>query len=719
MIKIKQKTCRVCGELFMSNSSRQLDCGKEIISKCAICGKEFVKKCSINDKKVTCSNECMIEYRKNKILNSYSTKTVKCVLCGKEFHPVNNTQKYCKKMHEVDCVVCGKEFIVDTSKQDKAKTCSKECANKLRFRNGNPLKAKELREKWMEDYRQRTGYSHPMHNPDVVKKMRDTSLKRYGETSFTKTKEYIDKCKETNNLKYGVDWHTQNKSVRNKITDTWVKNYGVDNPMKSEVVVDRAAKTYFDKTGYNSPLQNPEVRSKIEKTNLERYGTKNAISSEYVKQKRERTLLDRYGVDNALKNESIKNKMMQTTFERYGHTSYLASEENRKQLKKMMQSKYGTDFYSQTTEWKRNRVNDPEKVELWDKFIKNPDTILCSYQSKPTIEDLKNDLGVSYSTVCFWVIKLGIQDKVQYVLSKMENEVVDFIKNLDYTIKIIRHDRKTIEPYELDIYLPDFKIGIECNPTSTHNSSIPSFEKNEPIPYNYHKMKSDLCEKNGVFLFHIFGYEWTHKRGIIESMIRNLLGKNEMKFYARNSKVKRIDNKMCDKFLEENHRQGSSKSPIRYGAFVENELVSVMTFSKLRPTISKNGNDFDFEHSYELVRFCSKKNTNVIGVASKLFKKFIVDYSPEFVVSYSDRSHTMGGLYQKLGFVGLKSSKPNYVWVDSNTDLAYHRMNTQKRNLKNFLHDDTIDLSKSERQIMIEHGFLQVFDSGTITWVYY
>ena len=64
----------------------------------------------------------------------------------------------------------------------------------------------------------------------------------------------------------------------------------------------------------------------------------------------------------------------------------------------------------------------------------------------------------------------------------------------------------------------------------------------------------------------------------------------------------------------------------------------------------------------------------------------------------------------------MTKSNPGYVWVATATDIAYNRVNAQKHNLKHFLHDDTIDLAKTEKQIMEEHGFVQVFDSGTIRW---
>ena len=69
-----------------------------------------------------------------------------------------------------------------------------------------------------------------------------------------------------------------------------------------------------------------------------------------------------------------------------------------------------------------------------------------------------------------------------------------------------------------------------------------------------------------------------------------------------------------------------------------------------------------------------------------------------------------------LGFKEINRSDANYVWVDVVEDKAYHRINAQKHNIKKFLKDDSINLSRSEKEIMEEHGFVRVFDSGTITW---
>ena len=50
------------------------------------------------------------------------------------------------------------------------------------------------------------------------------------------------------------------------------------------------------------------------------------------------------------------------------------------------------------------------------------------------------------------------------------------------------------------------------------------------------------------------------------------------------------------KFLEDNHLQGYANSKIRLGLYYNEELVSLMTFSK--PRYTKN-------YDWELVRFCT------------------------------------------------------------------------------------------------------------------
>lgn len=300
----------------------------------------------------------------------------------------------------------------------------------------------------------------------------------------------------------------------------------------------------------------------------------------------------------------------------------------------------------------------------------------------------------------------------------MEDELYSFLSGeLGSSVDIRRNTFQVITPYELDLYLPQYNFAIECNPTVTHNSTIPGWSENDsPKPTNYHKMKTDLCEEKGIFLFHIFGYDWSHHAEVIKSMIRNILHTTPDRIHARKTDVRELDDSTCMQFLNTNHRQGGAHSSIRLGLYYQEELVSVMTFSKMRKTIGTGL--IDTTDSFELVRFCNKLNCNVVGGASKLFNYFVKHYSPKEIRSFSDRAHTRGTLYLKLGFQFDHTSDPGYMWVDLKSDRGYARNNAQKNNIIQFLHDDTIDLNKTEVQIMSEHNFVQVFDSGVNLWIW-
>ncbi|MFW5848018.1 MAG: hypothetical protein ACOCVF_03800 [bacterium] len=193
--------------------------------------------------------------------------------------------------------------------------------------------------------------------------------------------------------------------------------------------------------------------------------------------------------------------------------------------------------------------------------------------------------------------------------SQFENEIYNFLSK--YVNNIIKRDKTTINPYELDFFLPDYKLAIEFNGNYYH-----SYEKlNDKY---YHQRKTDLCESKNILLIHIFQYQWENKQDIIKSIILSKLGIFKNKIYARKCKVIEVSNKDKSTFLNNNHLQGKDNSSIKLGLYYGDELVSLMTFGKRKISGSKS--------RLEMIRFCNKINTQVIGGASKLFKYFINNY---------------------------------------------------------------------------------------------
>lgn len=712
---MKQKKCLICGKLFIPRSSRQQYCRSIILTSCPICGKEFERTCQKNNGgKLTCGNkDCETRYKlSNKTKNAVNKET-KCKYCGKLFKPTKPSQLICEGPHFSTCIVCNSEFQVYpelTGISAIRKTCSDSCAAKLKSAN---LNSKSSKDKARATMLERYGSEYPSQIPEFKFKQHNTMLDRYGVKYYAQTADYKSKAIETNLDRYGVEWATQNEKVKDKQKETSLQRYGYSNIMNSPDILLSIRNAYKDNTGFDNPMQNPEVKDRIKGNNVEKYGVSSYSKTAEYKEKFKETSISRYGTLNPMQNPNVSNKVKSTCLDKYGVDCYLATSEARSKLKQFLNEKYNVDFYSQSKEWKASMMRDPSKVSMWLSFLNDPSAYLNAFDDKPSLKQLSIELGISETTVSYYVNYFGLQDKVHYTLSYMEDEVCSYITSLDPEIRIIRHNRQLISPYELDITLPDYNIAIECNPTATHNSSLP-FKGNAVLPYNYHKMKTDKCNEKGWLLFHIFGYDWTHRNEIIKSMIANLLGQSADRIYARKCKIMLVSAKQSKEFLDANHKQGATNASIRLGLIDRDteELVAHMTFNKMRSTIGKS----NAPGCWELSRFCCKLNCNVVGGASKLFSYFVRYIKPEAIISFSDRAHNSGNMYRLLGFSMARMSGPNYVWVDAKTDVAYHRINAQKRNIKKFLKDDGIDLTKTEKQIMTEHGYVQVFDSGTITW---
>jgi hypothetical protein len=263
-------------------------------------------------------------------------------------------------------------------------------------------------------------------------------------------------------------------------------------------------------------------------------------------------------------------------------------------------------------------------------------------------------------------------------------------------------ERKIING-ELDIYIPDLKLAFEFNGLYWHNELYKD--------KNYHLNKTELCEKNGIQLIHIYEDDWIYKQDIVKSMILNKLGKTSNKIYARKCEIREItDNKLVREFLDENHIQGFIGSKVKIGLFHENELVSLMMFGKRRVAMGKKTSE---EGEFELLRFCSKLNTNVVGGGNKLFKHFVKNYDPKMITTYTDRSWSNGNLYNQLGFKYEGKTDPNYYYIIDG--IRHHRFNFRK----DILVKEGYDPSLTEHQIMLNRKIYRIYDSGSLILKYY
>jgi hypothetical protein len=273
-----------------------------------------------------------------------------------------------------------------------------------------------------------------------------------------------------------------------------------------------------------------------------------------------------------------------------------------------------------------------------------------------------------------------------------EGEIKEFLIGLG--LEVETNNKTILKGKELDIFISSHKLAIEYNGLYWHSEKYRSND--------YHLNKTELCEEKGIQLIHIFEDEWLHKTDIVKSRIRNILGFNNIRIYARKCEVREVNTKDKTKFLNKNHIQGAVGSKVNLGLYYNGELVGLMTFGGLRGSLGSKDN----KNSWELLRFCNRLNTNVVGGASKLLNYFNKVYEPREVISYADRRWSMGNMYEKLGFEFIHNSKPNYWYIDRLNRL--HRYNFRK----DVLIKEGFDKNKSEHEIMLERSMYRIYDCG-------
>jgi hypothetical protein len=446
-------------------------------------------------------------------------------------------------------------------------------------------------------------------------KIKLTNLEKYGVDNYLKTDEFKEKSKVTNLEKYGVDNYSKTDECKNKIKLTNLDRYGVDNYSKTDECKNKIKLTNLDRYGVDNYSKTDEYKNKIKLTNLDRYGVEYASQSDFIKNKVRETNLKRYGVEYASQSDFIKNKFRETNLDRYGVEHYMKS-----------------NFF------RNNFINFDVN---YFKYI--GDYISKYYCNKGHIFEISSSnyhhrtkYNISLCTVCY---PIGDQKSIK------EKELLEFIKSI-YSAKIISSYRDGLE---IDVYLPELKIGFEFNGLYWHSDKFKD--------KNYHLYKTNYFKDKGIKIIHIWEDDWTFRMYIIKSQIRNLLNINTDSIFAIECHVSEVkDSKISTKFLNENHLKGVVSSQIKIGLYYGEELVSLMTFN------TSEGNKIMEDGGYKLNRFCNKLNTNVIGGASKLLNYFIEEYKPKQIVSYSDKDCSIENL-ELLGFYNVGEVDPDYKYI--------------------------------------------------------
>lgn len=287
------------------------------------------------------------------------------------------------------------------------------------------------------------------------------------------------------------------ETFKQKFTITCQKNLGVNYPAQAKSVQDKYQETILKKYGGKSVLYNYDVKEKYKQTCLNNLGVDNPFKSKIVREKGENTCLIQYNT----KNPSQSNKIQR---------------QNRLRTVKQQREKYNKILFEHKLEflYRRSRRSIIKCLNCNNIFS------ITFTPFKEFFEIIKN-IDNKNLTLCPYC-------KQHIHCSKEQKDVYDYIKTI-YSGKILEDDFSALKNREIDIYLPDLKLGFEFDGTYWH--ADPRFYKKDDIILNRtaekiwenDKAKDLLCEQNNIKLIRIKEYDWRNNKTGVQEIIKNVL----------------------------------------------------------------------------------------------------------------------------------------------------------------------------------------------------
>lgn len=432
----------------------------------------------------------------------------------------------------------------------------------------------------------------------------------------------------------------------------------------SEKTKKRRKTTSMQRFGVSVPSKNEEVRKRISET----FREKSEEEKQSIQKKRTRTNIKKYGVSVASKNEEVRKRTQKTNLKKYGTEYGLQNEEVKRKIaetnRKNHEGRHNFQFH----------LTPSTISQLGDR-----DWLLNEYSTK-SASQIAKEIGCGYLVVINRLRAFGVEEiKKSYNVSSYENILYDFLT--EHGFEVERSNRSLLSGKEIDLYIPQFKLGIEFNGIYWHSLK----------PKNHLVLKTNLATEKGISLVHLNEHDIDDEERFrkIKSILLNKLNKTENRLFARKLALLPVSKKEQREFLKENHLQRPISSKICLGLYNNEELVQIVSFGK--PRFNKN-----FE--WELLRSASKLNTTIVGGFERLIKSF----NSTSIISYVDRLYFNGMSYFK-NWEFLGSTSPGYYWTNGKEVLS--RYQCQRRFLKG---DGTED------EIMQKRGFYKNWNCGNL-----
>jgi hypothetical protein len=269
--------------------------------------------------------------------------------------------------------------------------------------------------------------------------------------------------------------------------------------------------------------------------------------------------------------------------------------------------------------------------------------------------------------------------------SKGERELKEYIGGLGVSVTKYR-----VGSFEIDIFLPDYKIGVEFNGIYWHSTAR---QKNE----NVHKLKYEMAKKQGIKLLQLWEDEWELRKSAVISLITSKIPGQHTKYHARSCDVVDLSFNEAKDFLDKYHLQGAGGNNFKKAVGLkdkDNLLMVAVVGSHQRQ---------GHEDQNVLTRVCYAPGIRIVAGMERL-----MHYLPRPLITWSDNRYSDGNLYKACGFRKDKELPPDYSYVKGGKRFSKQSLRkTEEERLG----------EKTEKQLREEQGYHRLYDAGKVRWV--
>lgn len=482
----------------------------------------------------------------------------------------------------------------------------------------------------------------------LINKMSETKIAEKYNTSRTTISKLLNE--------YNIEKRKSDKELHNAIKNI-TKDMFYDMYVTNNMSYDEIAAKYNASVRQVQRLNNnkfhcvktKENKSKNIKNGLSKYMQSDKFKSTLHEsiENRKKSNLEKYGCENVFQLTEVKEKIKKTNLEKYGSENPMNNIDIRQKVSDSLRLKFMDKF--ERSEQEVSIVNSKKKLKSF---------IMSLNKKDRTLYNIANQLKYSLSYITAKVSEFELNDLIQYQngTSHYEDDIVKYLLEIGVPYDDIKRRSRKIGNIELDILVSSKNIAIEFNGDYWHTV--------DKVGKKYHYNKSKICEDNNIRLIHVYEYQWNDpiKQLILKSIIKNALGLNENKIYARKCVVKVLNGTDVVDFSNINSLHGHRNASVYLGLFYNDELVELMTFG--HPFFAR-----DKSIDYEVIRSITKIGYTVVGGMNKLFKYFINNYNPNKVLYYVDYNTHNGNSMANLGFNFLSYSTYGTINIAKTADV--------------------------------------------------